>query len=291
METTLGQAKLEKKILVFYHGGCWDGFTAAWVAHKKFGDEAEYIAADFNQVPDVKGKDIYMVDISVSDHPEDIKKLLESNRVVLIDHHVTRQNLIPLFKESHFALDRSGAMLTWEYFYPGQQPPMLIEYVQDEDLWNWKVPFSNNIMTAVRLNELTFQNWDRIAMDLEDEEKKNQYIEKGKLLNDYFNSLCDSLIEDMTILVDFEGHKIYAINVPHMFASVIGHMLAKKSGTFAIMWRLEPDGVHASMRSVEDFDVSVIAKKYGGGGHKNAASFKFQDFSQVPWKVIKETNN
>jgi oligoribonuclease NrnB/cAMP/cGMP phosphodiesterase (DHH superfamily) len=28
-----------------------------------------------------------------------------------------------------------------------------------------------------------------------------------------------------------------------------------------------------ALRSVGDFDVSEIAKKYGGGGHKNAAGF------------------
>jgi len=288
MEIKLDQAKLEKKILVFYHGGCRDGFTAAWIAHKKFGDEAEYIVADFNQTPDVRDKEIYMVDISVSDNPEDIKKLLKHNRVVLIDHHITRQNLVPLFKESHFAIDRSGAMLAWEYFYPNQKPPMIIEYVQDEDLWNWKVPFTREIMTVVGLNEFTFENWDKVSSDLENETERDKYIKKGTLLNDYFENICDSLIKDLAMPVEFEGHKVIAINVPHMFASIIGNKLALKTNTFAIIWRQELDGIHASMRSVRDFDVSEFAKKYGGGGHKNAASFKFNDLSEIPWKIIKE---
>jgi nanoRNase/pAp phosphatase (c-di-AMP/oligoRNAs hydrolase) len=92
----------------------------------------------------------------------------------------------------------------------------------------------------------------------------------------------------MSVTVEFEGHKIYAINAPHIFASVVGNKLALKTNTFALVWRQEPDGVHASMRSVREFDVSVIAKKYGGGGHKNAASFKFEDFSKIPWKIIKD---
>src|SRR3989344_7568347 len=156
METTLDKAKLEKKTLVFYHGGCSDGFSAAWIAHKKFGDDAEYIAANFHEVPDVKGKDIYMLDISVSDKEEDIKKLVENNHVVFIDHHVTRQNLVPLIPESHFATDRCGSVLTWEYFNPGKKPPELLTYVQDQDLSVWKLPFAREIMVSVNLSERSF---------------------------------------------------------------------------------------------------------------------------------------
>src|SRR3989344_1034234 len=182
MEITLDEAKLEKKILIFYHGGCSDGFSAAWVAHKKFGDEAEYIAANFHQVVEVKGKDIYMLDISMSDKEEDIKKLTENNRLVFIDHHVTRQNLVSIIPESYFATDRSGSVLAWEYFNPGKKTPALITYVQDQDLYSWKLPFAREIMISVNLSERSFDAWDKIVTDLEDETKKNEYIEKGKII-------------------------------------------------------------------------------------------------------------
>lgn len=288
MEITLDKAKLEKKILVFYHGGCTDGFSAAWIAHKKFGDDAEYVTANFNEVPDVKGKDIYMLDISVSDREEDIKKLMENNRIVLIDHHVTRQNLVSLIPESYFAIDRSGAMLTWEYFNPGKNPPSLITYVQDQDLWIWKLPFGREVMAIVNLSDRTFDAWDKMAADLEDEKKKNSYNERGKIILDYYNRICDSMMEEGSVFVEFEGFKVYAINVPHMFGSDMGNKLALRTNSFGIVWSEDDEGIRASLRSVRDFDVSKMAKKYGGGGHKNAAGFNLPLGVEKPWKMIKK---
>jgi phosphoesterase RecJ-like protein len=44
---------------------------------------------------------------------------------------------------------------------------------------------------------------------------------------------------------------------------------------------IQNDGsVFASLRSVGDFDVSKLAKEYGGGGHKNAAGCKFINFAE-----------
>lgn len=287
MEITLKEAKLEKKTLVFYHGGCSDGFSAAWVAHKKFGDDAEYIAANFNEVPDVRGKDIYMLDISVSDKKEDIEKLMENNHIVLIDHHVTRQNLVQLIPESYFAIDRSGAMLAWEYFNPRKNPPTLITYVQDQDLYSWKLPFAREIMVSVNLSDRSFDAWDKMAADLENEMKRNSYIEKGKIIQDYYNKICASMIKDGSMLVEFEGFKVYAINVPHMFGSDIGNNLALSTNSFAIVWSEDGEETCVSLRSIKDFDVSEIAKKYGGGGHKNAAGFNLPLGTEKPWKIIK----
>jgi oligoribonuclease NrnB/cAMP/cGMP phosphodiesterase (DHH superfamily) len=45
--------------------------------------------------------------------------------------------------------------------------------------------------------------------------------------------------------------------------------------TFAMGWWQRADGLFQyQMRSVGEFDVSVLAKKHGGGGHKNAAGFE-----------------
>lgn len=286
MEITLDKAKLEKKTLIFYHGGCSDGFSAAWVAHKKFGDDAEYIAADFHQVPDVKGKDIYMLDISVSDEEEDIKKLAKDNRIVFIDHHITRKNLVSLIPESYFSNDRSGAMLAWEYFFPDKESPVLIAYVQDQDLYTWKLPFAREIMVNVNLSERTFESWDKMSADLEDEISRNVYVEKGKTIQDYYNKICSLMIEEGAVLVEFEGFKVYTINVPHMFGSDIGNELALRTNSFGIVWSENGENISASLRSVRDFDVSEIAKKYGGGGHKNAAGFKLPIDAEKPWKKV-----
>jgi nanoRNase/pAp phosphatase (c-di-AMP/oligoRNAs hydrolase) len=56
---------------------------------------------------------------------------------------------------------------------------------------------------------------------------------------------------------------------------MVGSMLAEKSGTFALVWRMESRGsIKVSLRAVRSFDVEEIAVRFGGGGHPQAASFR-----------------
>ena len=66
-----------------------------------------------------------------------------------------------------------------------------------------------------------------------------------------------------------------AANCPPHLQSDVGHELANQSGTFGLLWFIDKDNnCRCSLRSNGDYDVSAIAKAYGGGGHRNAAGFK-----------------
>ena len=47
------------------------------------------------------------------------------------------------------------------------------------------------------------------------------------------------------------------------------------------------EAIKCSLRSIEEIDVSVIARKYGGGGHKNAAGITLKNWKTID-KVIKD---
>lgn len=65
---------------------------------------------------------------------------------------------------------------------------------------------------------------------------------------------------------------MYHANAPAHLSSELGHQLAIQSGTFGLVWHQAKDGrVRCSFRSNGDYDVSAIAKAFGGGGHRNAA--------------------
>ncbi len=62
-----------------------------------------------------------------------------------------------------------------------------------------------------------------------------------------------------------------------VFSSEVGEELLKrfKKAPFSISYYDRADGQrHWSLRSRPDFDVSVLARKHGGGGHKQAAGFE-----------------
>jgi nanoRNase/pAp phosphatase (c-di-AMP/oligoRNAs hydrolase) len=75
-----------------------------------------------------------------------------------------------------------------------------------------------------------------------------------------------------------------------IWQSEIGAALARNNETFAAVWFQTRDGrVKVSLRSDKNvgMDVEKIAKKYGGGGHKNASSFYTNSIPRVvDWNEV-----
>src|SRR3989338_4764503 len=141
---------MSKKIIL-YHNHCDDGFGAAWAAWKKFGAKARYIGVSYSEpLPKgLKGKDVYILDFCYS--PQEIKELLIiTNRLVLIDHHISNEKAVKIAPEHIFdATEHSGAYLAWKYFHPTIKIPRLIKYINDVDLWEWKLSYSHELSSFI----------------------------------------------------------------------------------------------------------------------------------------------
>ncbi len=281
----------EQKIVIIYHGDCPDGFGGAYAAWKKFGARAAYLpAADRFALPcPLRGKEVYLIDYT---YEEDlVRKLVRDNvRVTVIDHHVTAERAAKLTKDPSFALDHSGAVLAWKYFHPGKKVPMLLRYVEDRDLWRWKIRGSKEILMGADMVPKTFAAWDRMAKELEKATARNAYRQKGELLLRYEQGMVEAMLPAAD-LVRFAGRTVYAINAPHRFSSEMGNALAKRTRSLAIVWREAEGSVRVSLRSDGSVDVAKIAKRFHGGGHKAAAAFSFpvgpHGTIVFPWKIVK----
>jgi nanoRNase/pAp phosphatase (c-di-AMP/oligoRNAs hydrolase) len=65
------------------------------------------------------------------------------------------------------------------------------------------------------------------------------------------------------------------VNAPGVFHSLVGDLLSKESGTFALMWAVGKSGViKVGLRSRGGFDCIPLAQSMGGGGHAAACGFK-----------------
>ena len=76
-------------------------------------------------------------------------------------------------------------------------------------------------------------------------------------------------------MTELAGFDIPVVN-SFVFQSEIGDELCKlyPDAPFAAVWCQKAVNLQAwSLRSIGEFDVSVIAEKFGGGGHRNAAGF------------------
>ena len=130
--------KLKK--LCIYHGNCLDGFAAAWAVRNALAENVDFYKGIHQQSPpDVSGMDVILVDFSYK--KEVLEDMLETaGSITILDHHISAEkDLSDLLKSGKinglFDMNRSGAMLAWQWFNPDQQPPKLILHIQDRDLW------------------------------------------------------------------------------------------------------------------------------------------------------------
>jgi hypothetical protein len=248
--------------LVLYHANCPDGFGAAWAIWKKF-PSAVFVPVDHGQPLPVNpvGRNVLIVDFS---YPKPI--LEEIARVAatiqVLDHHVTAQEALNGLPYVKFDLNKSGAVLAWEWAH--RVPvPWLLEYVQDKDLFTWRLPGSREITAALSSYPYDFKIWDSLTRETLEQE--------GRAILRYEQKLMEQILQGMT-WVQFEGETVPCAQSA-VLTTPIGERLSA-SAAFCLIWHDRQGRRYFSLRSREGgADVSKIAVKYGGGGHKHAAGF------------------
>lgn len=290
--------------LVIYHDNCADGFGAAWAAWCKLGDNAEYLPMNYNDKRvsvegdnlnfpvSLAGRNIYILDFSFK--PEIMGAMLGLvNHITWIDHHKTAfedNGLGPTKLHinrnpdigAHYILDpdHSGCVLAWQHFNPELPIPIGLQLIEDRDLWRWQMVNTRDFATGLRSEPFSFERFNWLMW------QPNDAIDAGRAMNKLFDEqLANITARPMPVdLYDIDGnlHMGLATNCTPNFSSEAGNILARQSETFGMTWVLSQDGnINVSLRSIGDYDVSKIARNYGGGGHRNAAGFK------VPFDKLK----
>lgn len=291
--------------ICIYHAHCIDGFTAAWAIYKRWPDAA-FIAAGYGEaLPDVAGKHVLIVDFSYK-LPVLNYLALEAKSVTILDHHKSAQADLALFAVSDmtallpmdvlalqpvsvqalFDMDKSGAMLAWEYAHPGKAAPNIVDHVQDRDLWRFALHGTKEINASLALLPMDMAVWCLTADQLQGEGWHDHY-NMGSALMRQATKNCEAVIGASLTMRTIDGHFVLVVNAPHFMASEIGNILAEKGFPFAATWYDTFNNKRAfSLRSTDaGEDVSVIAAKFGGGGHRNAAGFAV-DLDHFVWEPV-----
>ncbi len=292
-----------RNIVCIYHGNCADGFTAAWVLwdfFKKFEKEREtmeFIPATYGDEPPydrLKNSRVYILDFSYG-REEMIKISKIAHITMIIDHHKTAQDVIlPLISDDKyniggiFNMEKSGALLTWEWFSRQEEPPMLVKYVSDRDLWKFELPNSKAFSMFLFSYEYTFDDWDMIDRYWED--NFDGYILQGEAIQRKHMKDVKELCDATTKTQNFGKIGAYwypVANLPYTMASDGCKYIAEKytneyQEQIGFTYYKNKDGKYVfSIRANDNTDVSEIAKIYGGGGHKAAAGFVVD---VLPWE-------
>jgi oligoribonuclease NrnB/cAMP/cGMP phosphodiesterase (DHH superfamily) len=278
--------------LCIYHGNCADGFGAAWVVRQALPDAEFYPGVHGQPAPAVQGgRMVILVDFS---YPRAVLQAIAEQAgvsLLVIDHHKTAahdleksiqvrdlkhfldcqaqdqfENCPSIYK--HIDMYRSGAGLTWDFFFPGTPRPKLLNHIEDQDLWRFDLPRTREIQAALFSYPYDFATWDLLMKaDL------RKLAEDGAAIERKHHKDIDELLKVVTRRMRIGGHEVPVANLPYTLTSDAGHKLAQGEAFAACYWDT-PSGRQFSLRSVEGgADVAAIAEKYKGGGHRTAAGF------------------
>jgi len=289
---------MKNETIVIYHGGCRDGFCAAWIVNrfmKRKKQECDFFAGYYGQSPpDCWDLDVIMVDFS---YPlAEMERIIRQCRTLLVlDHHKTAMEALrplqsvldPALSRVRiiFDMDKSGAQMAWDAFACNTVSPYLVPYIEDRDLWRHRLPESKTINAYIGSLPFTFKAWDDEYERYLDEEHRLPLREGAAVLAKVDQYVA--VVRKNALICRFMGHSVPVVNasqvdISELLEDLLVNPLPGHQCPFSVGWWQRQDGMLVySMRSVGDFDVSDLAKKMGGGGHKNAAGFE----SPVPVHV------
>jgi uncharacterized protein len=263
--------------IVLYHAACADGFGAAFAAWTVLKDSAVYIPVQYGQPypPEIEGgvARLFILDFS---YPRAVLgRLAEcASEILVLDHHKTAREELEGLPFARFDLEKSGAVLAWEHFHPGEGVPMLLRYVQDRDLWRWELPASREFSARLAATPRAFDHWEYLLNVAENESARVQFCREGGAIllaqRVHVATLCDR-----AYWTEVDGHRVPCVNTP-LFQSEVGEELCRRhpDAPFAAVFSAGEGEEYWSLRARGGFDVSAVAKRLGGGGHPAAAGFE-----------------
>ena len=256
--------------VVIYHGNCTDGFCSAYLARMAIPDAA-FFPAQYNNlenIPDVRGKQVFILDFS---YPKKVLLLMQelANSLVVLDHHKTAQEDLQDLDFCIFDLNRSGASLTKDFFFPDISYDFwLVDYIEDRDLWLHKLPNTHEINAAIFSYPYDFASWDLLWT-----KSPEDLVNEGTAILRFQAKIVEAAVTNSQEIT-LQGHRVLVANSHTMQSDIAGILATDRP--FGVVWSQKADGrIKYSLRSTPGIgiDVAKIAQLYGGGGHKHAAGF------------------
>jgi oligoribonuclease NrnB/cAMP/cGMP phosphodiesterase (DHH superfamily) len=216
---------------------------------------------------------------------------MKAKAITVLDHHASAkddlEDLNPLPAEWNatagvfadkgivtiFDMNRSGAGITWDFLFPDKGRPMIVNYVQDRDLWQFKLIRTKEIIASLQSYDMTFNMWEDFARLVDDKESVIDVAAEGYALLRKQGKEIDRIISSSRRMMKIGGHVVPVVNTSIHISDTVNILCENQP--FAAAYYDGFDGRRFSLRSKEQgMDVSKIAAGYGGGGHIHASGFE-----------------
>ena len=306
VEDVVDALKDQKRVVCFYHSDL-DGIVSAAIV-RRLHPTAEMIPINYGApFPwDVvkRASEIWMVDFGLQPFSDMEKLKAECDKVdirfVWIDHHgsaIDNANNAGFKTDGLRRIGRgdppyddpadrdAGCDLTWEYCFPDEPKPRVVQLAGRYDIWDHKDPMVLPVHYAMESAGLKPENsiWTDL-FELEDD-GFGKMMTAGKTIMRYLDVLHAEHMAGFSFNVEFEGLRCIAANVVQhgslQFASVAEGFDA------ALRFAFTPHGhwtcsMYALRKGV---NVAEVCERYGGGGHEEAAGFQCEELPFDPTEM------
>lgn len=250
---------------------------------------------------------IYIVDLSVD---ELMAKADLSKKIVWIDHHKSAiekwDHIGDATKLVGYRIDGVAACrLCWHWFtaslgpygdpmvYPWDRhlaqkddffnrsivEPRLIRLAGEYDIWDHRDPDAKVLQYGLRaIDKQAFDTVVHYSFCTSGEDiYLNPVIESGRKIKSYCDINNDEYSASYSRTIEWEGLKFCALNIGQRGNSDLlrGGLKPEHDACFA--WRFDGERALVSLYHIDGkthHDLSLIAVKYGGGGHRGACGFR-----------------
>ncbi len=303
--------------VIIYHASCADGFCAAallWEALVKYSEVVDVIIIPMHYsqpLPSDLGSHdvVYLVDFSYKrDVMYDLGKLV--HHIYVLDHHRTAEKELSQLELTNasifFDVERSGAMMVFDFVQcmesgtihqltgmselvgtlpllgsVPQTVPFLVRYVQDRDLWQFKLHKSKEINAYLSSIPFDLKDWAAMLVSMDRRKVRGSMITEGEAILRFQQMQVNKAV-GRAVEIHFpvqpggdSGTVSRIVNTTVNHSEVGVELCIRYDVPFAVTWFHRSDGkFQYSLRSCTGYDVSEIAKAYGGGGHLAAAGFE-----------------
>jgi uncharacterized protein len=187
-------------------------------------------------------------------------------------------------------LNNSACVLVWKYF--NIKPPIIAKYIEDMDLWNWKLENSKEILHTLEIKFNNLYNIDNnYFLELFKDNRflcrQSELINLGTMIKLKINSLVTKdIISGKKI--DFHNLNTYIVNSSIKPGEISENIFSNNKYNnieLVLVWyrsyKLNINKVSIRSRKDSNIDCSKIAEYYGGNGHKNAAGFIIENIDNI----------
>ncbi len=288
------------KQFVIHHSADYDGIFCREIA-RRFLPGATIVGWDYGDPTPLKGElggdeELFMLDISIPD-------LMDHPRLVWIDHH--KSAMEKFGDKPGYQIDGVAACrLAWQYFewrtkgyssLPGKEDfisrdvsePMAVRLAGEYDIWDHRG--DGDIDFQFGLDAQKEIDWGTLLLPMED---FNAYESVAAILNDgsaamrCYSKRDGDTMKSRSFMVEWEGLKFLSLTTARCNSNTFAARDVPETGHDALMaffyngssWTVSL--YHASHR--KDIDLSLIAVKHGGGGHRGACGFRLDKLPFIP---------